>query len=119
MKTKALHKTKPKKEDADSLRRKGELPLETLTRFSKNHLKDIISIIHILPFFPYSSDDGFSVIDYRRINPDYGNWSDIDALAKYVDVCFDFVINHVSSQSAYFKGYLAGDPVYEDFFIAI
>ncbi|KPK76294.1 MAG: hypothetical protein AMJ79_07205 [Phycisphaerae bacterium SM23_30] len=104
---------------ADSLRQPDAYPLQAMTRFAREYFKDIISIIHILPFFPYSSDDGFSVIDYRRVNPAHGDWSDVAALAEHVDLCFDLVVNHCSASSKYFQGYLAGEPEYEDFFISL
>ena len=65
----------------DSLKRDGEAPLATLHAFANQYLKGAVSNIHFLPFFPYSSDDGFSVIDYRQINPRLGDWSDVRALA--------------------------------------
>ena len=39
------------------------LPLDSLHKFLNQYLHDSINCVHILPFFPYSSDDGFSVID--------------------------------------------------------
>ncbi len=104
---------------ADSLRRRGSSPLQCLNSFVGDYLKELVSIVHLLPCFPYSSDDGFSVIDYRAINPECGSWSDVAALAENVDLCFDLVLNHVSAGSDYFKGFLAGDPKYQDFFIAL
>ena len=104
---------------ADSLRGRGGSPLQSLNSFVRDYLGGLVSIVHLLPCFPYSSDDGFSVIDYRAINPDCGSWSDVAALAENVDLCFDLVLNHVSAGSDYFKGFLAGDPEYQDFFIAL
>lgn len=102
----------------DSVRQDNEPGLQTLNRFAQEYLKDIVSIVHILPCFPYSSDDGFSVIDYRRIDAPLGDWTHVHQLATQVDLCFDFVLNHCSSQSDYFKGFLTNDPHYKDFFIA-
>ena len=62
---------------ADSLRQSGNAPLACLREFCSQHLSDCISMIHLLPFFPYSSDDGFAVIDYRQVKPEYGHWQDI------------------------------------------
>jgi len=104
---------------ADTIQQKGVEPLKSLYQFAKSRLKDIISIIHILPFFPYSSDDGFSVIDYRQVNPHHGNWEHIRRLGNEFFLCFDLVINHVSSQSHYFKGFINGDQKYKDFFIVL
>ena len=79
----------------------------------------MISAVHILPFFPYSSDDGFSVIDYTAVNPALGTWDDVRRLGETFDLMFDLVINHVSSQSEWFQRFKAGDPAYEDFFIRV
>jgi len=103
----------------DSLQRPGLLPLQTLGRFLRQHLLGVISTVHILPFFPYSSDDGFSVIDYTAVNPDLGDWSDIRRLGQDFKLMFDAVINHISAHSAWFRGFLAGDPAYQDFFITV
>jgi len=103
----------------DSLQRPGLLPLQTLSRFLRQHLLGVISTVHILPFFPYSSDDGFSVIDYTAVNPDLGDWSDIRRLGQDFKLMFDAVINHISAHSAWFRGFLAGDPAYQDFFITV
>jgi sucrose phosphorylase len=80
---------------------------------------DEISFVHLLPFYPYSSDDGFSVIDYREVRKDLGDWDDIRAMGKDFKLVFDSVINHVSSQSHYLKEYLSGNPEYADYFIAL
>lgn len=103
----------------DSLQRPGLLPLQTLGRFLRQHLLGVISAVHILPFFPYSSDDGFSVIDYTAVNPDLGDWADIRRLGQDFKLMFDAVINHISAHSAWFRGFLAGDPAYQDFFITV
>jgi sucrose phosphorylase len=64
--------------------------------------------VHILPFFPYSSDDGFSVIDYRRVNPEFGEWRHVQALAERFSLMFDLVLNHCSAKSAWFQDYTNG-----------
>jgi len=103
----------------DMLKTEGEMPLKTLGGFLKDYLDDVISTIHILPFFPYSSDDGFSVIDYRQVNPEIGDWDDISDLRKSFRLMFDAVVNHCSSQSAMFKGFLKGDPDFEGYFTVV
>jgi len=96
---------------ADTLRRKEEAPLETLHQFVKSTLSDCISAVHLLPFFPYSSDDGFSVMDYTTVNPSCGRWANIVNLSKDFKVMGDLVINHCSSRSLWFENYKAGvDP---------
>lgn len=101
----------------DSICAQGENPLSILHQFAKLWLKGTISDIHLLPMFPWSSDDGFSVVDYRQIDPNLGQWSDIAALAGDFNLMFDFVINHISQQSRWFQGYLRGEPRYQNYFI--
>lgn len=102
-----------------SLVHEGQAPLATLREFVLEHLHDAINIVHLLPFFPYTSDDGFSVVDYLSVDPALGDWHDIAALAGEVDLMFDAVVNHVSAQSHYLQQYLAGNPDYADFFIDV
>jgi glycosidase len=103
----------------DSLQDSDTAPLQVLYEFLTRHLENTISTVHTLPFFPYSSDDGFSVIDYIAVDPDLGEWSHIDRLRERFKLMFDAVINHVSAQSAWFQGFLAGNPAYQDFFITV
>ncbi|MBT9775670.1 sugar phosphorylase [Clostridium sp. MCC353] len=91
--------------------------LENLKRFSDKYLKEKITIIHLLPFFPYSSDDGFSVIDYCEVNEDMGTWQDIDAMAENFRLMFDYVANHISAKSMWFEEFLAGNPQYQNYFV--
>lgn len=97
----------------------GEAPLATLKRFLDDHIREVINTLHILPFYPYSSDDGFSVIDYKDVSPRMGSWEDIKALREYYWLMFDGVINHISQYSYWFKSFLANDPKYRDFFIEV
>ncbi len=92
----------------DMVQESDETPLITLASFLKKYLDDVISTVHILPFYPYSSDDGFSVIDYRRVNSDFGTWEDVANLSENFRLMFDAVVNHTSSQGAAFQGYLRG-----------
>ncbi len=103
----------------DLLRRAGELPLRTLHAMLRAHLADVVSAVHILPFYPYSSDDGFSVIDYLQVDPALGNWDDVRRISDDFRLMFDAVINHVSAESTWFKRFLADDPTYRDFFITV
>ncbi len=100
----------------DSLLTEGQQPLETLLQFSKEFLKETINGIHILPFFPYSSDDGFSIIDYHRVNPELGDWSQINAIANEFQLMSDLVINHCSSQSKWFEQFKRGESPGKDYF---
>jgi sucrose phosphorylase len=103
----------------DSLLKKGEAPLVTLHNFANKYLKGAISNIHFLPFFPYSSDDGFSVMDFHAINPDLGSWDDVVAIGRDFELMFDYVVNHFSSKSEWFANYLAGKEGFQDFAIEV
>lgn len=100
-----------------SIQHSGEIPLQTLGDFLRAHLQDTVNNVHILPFFPYSSDDGFSVIDYRQVNPDWGSWEDISAIARDFDLMMDLVINHCSRENLWFVDYIANREPYSDYFI--
>jgi glycosidase len=102
---------------ADTIYRDGEKPLRTLHRFLKTRVKDAVTGVHILSFFPSSSDDGYAVIDYKEVDPRLGTWADIRRIAKDYRLMVDLVLNHVSSQSEWFKGFLEGDKRYQDYFI--
>lgn len=104
---------------ADQFSAPGEKRLATFQRFFETWLKPRFSHIHLLPFFPWSSDDGFSVVDYHRVDPQCGDWRDIASLNQHARLMFDFVCNHISAQSEWFADYLAQKPGYEDFFIDV
>jgi glycosidase len=99
----------------DSLLGKGQVPLVTLHDFANRYLKDTISTIHFLPFFPWSSDDGFSVMDFFAINPELGSWEDVVSIGRDFQLMLDYVVNHFSSQGEWFENYLAGKEGYVDF----
>ena len=104
----------------DQVRAEGEAPLVTLRRFLlAQQLDAVLSAVHVLPFCPSSSDDGFSVIDYRAVDPALGDWSDIDALGESFDLMFDLVLNHCSQHSAWFQAYLKGTAPYDNYFIDV
>jgi glycosidase len=103
----------------DTLRRDHESPLRTLRDFAHSYLHEAVSTIHFLPFFPYSSDDGFSVIDFLEIDPALGTWEDVKAFAPEFRLMFDWVLNHVSAQSSWMKSYLASCPGYEQLAIEV
>lgn len=103
----------------DMVQRDGEAPLATLRRFLAERLDRAARIVHILPFFPWTSDDGFSVRDYREVDPDVGTWDDIRALAADRDLMFDLVLNHCSARSDWFQNYLRGQDPGRDYFIEV
>lgn len=101
----------------DAIRGERGSTIEALHRFVETYY-DTINTIHILPFFPYSSDRGFAVVDFKAVDPTMGTWDTVRALGADYDLMFDAVFNHVSSRSEIFRGFLRGDPQYRDFFIA-
>lgn len=103
----------------DQIREQHRPPLKSLHDFCGSYLKDLITAIHLLPFYPYSSDDGFSVVDYRTVDPVLGDWQDISRLGLHFRLMFDAVVNHVSAKHEWFERFLAGDPGYQDYFIVI
>jgi len=90
---------------ADSIQKPGEKPLVTLKGFLDRYLRDSVSIVHILPFFPFSSDDGFSVMDYLAVNESHGDWGDIEAIGEEFRLMADLVINHMSARSRWFENF--------------
>ena len=103
----------------DQVHSPNEKPLQTLGAFCKGYLTDVLSTIHILPFYPWTSDDGFSVVDYRQIDPALGDWEDVSSMQRHFRLMFDAVINHISSQSEWFQGFLRDDPRYQDYFVVV
>ena len=103
----------------DQLQSAGEKPLQTLAAFCNQYLKGVVSGIHFLPFYPWTSDDGFSVADYRKVDPALGDWADISAIQDHFRLMFDAVINHASSQHEWFQAFLRDDSQYRDYFIVV
>lgn len=103
----------------DSILREGEWPLHTLHDFLRRELRGLISGVHILPFYPYSSDDGFSVINYVEVNPSLGDWKDINAIARDFDLMADLVINHCSSRSVWFENFKQRRHPGMDYFVEV
>jgi len=103
----------------DQVSTPDESPLWTLRHFLNHTILDHINTVHILPFYPYSSDDGFSVIDYEAVNPDLGGWDDIRALHQDFRLMFDAVFNHISAESAWFQAFLRGESPYTDYFVTV
>ena len=103
----------------DQVSRNSEPTLQTLKEFMDKHLKGTINSVHILPFYPYSSDDGFSVVNYSAVDPHMGSWREVEQLSVDYRIMVDGVINHISQFSEWFKSFLAGDKYFEDFFIEL
>jgi glucosylglycerate phosphorylase len=103
----------------DQIQESGKHPLHTLADFLNEKLEGTINCVHILPFYPYSSDDGFSVIDFYQVDPALGDWDDIEHMGKNFRLMFDAVVNHISRHSEWFQGYKHGKAPYQDYFISM
>ncbi len=104
---------------ADQFREPSRPPLRSLHTFLETHARDVLSGVHLLPFYPYSSDDGFSVIDYMQVNPEFGTWDDVERIGRDFRLMFDAVINHISRRSSWFQAFLRGEEPYTDYFIVV
>mgnify|MGYP000505524901 CR=1 FL=1 len=103
---------------ANSFFKENEKPLKTLNYFLKRYIKDYFSALHILPFYPFSSDRGFSVIDFYQVKKEFGSWSQIKKISRNYRLMADLVLNHISTKSKWFKNFLAGKKKYQDYFIS-
>ena len=100
----------------DLLRSETSSPLASLVHILEKvpGFKKAINTLHILPFFPYSSDRGFSVTDFRNVDPKLGSWHDLAKIGDSYQLMFDAVCNHTSSKSKAFQKLLSGNPEYKD-----
>jgi glycosidase len=103
----------------DQVREEGEPPLATLAGFLGDHATGAISGVHVLPFFPSSSDDGFSVVDYQAVDPALGTWDDLARVRSRFDMMFDAVFNHCSAESDWFRRFVEWDEPYRGWFITV
>ena len=103
----------------DSIVDPDEVPLQTLYRFMNTYLREQFSGVHVLPFFPFSSDDGFSVINFRRVDPRLGGWDDIVRISENFDLMTDLVLNHVSRRSLWFQDFIQNAGRRKDYFIEL
>jgi sucrose phosphorylase len=100
----------------DSFLAAKEKPLITLKHFLDEHCEGLINSVHILPFFPFSSDDGFSVMDFSSVNEALGDWADIESISQDYRLMADLVINHCSSRSLWFQNFIKGEGPGHDYF---
>ena len=100
----------------DSFLAAKEKPLITLKHFLDEHCEGLINSVHILPFFPFSSDDGFSVMDFSSVNEALGDWVDIESISQDYRLMADLVINHCSSRSLWFQNFIKGEGPGHDYF---
>ncbi|MDJ0780487.1 MAG: sugar phosphorylase [Desulfosarcinaceae bacterium] len=95
------------------------LPMAALRTFADRYLADLFSAIHFLPFFPYSSDDGFSVLDFHRVDPAVGSWQLVEGFGRDYVLMLDFVLNHISAGSRWMRAYLDDQAGFEELAIAV
>jgi len=101
----------------NSITFENEPPLKTLFHFLQQYLFDSINTVHILPFFPYCADDGFSIINYKQVNPDVGSWDDIDVISRDFRLMSDLVINHCSKDNSWFQQFINDESPGNEYFI--
>ena len=94
-----------------------EKPLKSLFGFLHKYLRELIDIVHILPFFPSSSDDGFAVTDHTGVNEELGGWDDVERISAEYRTMSDLVINHCSSRNPWFEQFKQGQAPGRDYFI--
>ena len=93
--------------------------LKDLDSILDTHYKDAVGGVHVLPFFPSSADRGFAPVCYDKVDPAFGDFGDIEKLSEKYYLMFDFMVNHISAQSEYFKDFLKNkdNSKYKDMFI--
>lgn len=104
---------------ADQVREPSCMPLVTLAKLLEEHCRGVLSGVHLLPFYPSSSDDGFAVEDFFAIDPAVGDWPDVARLGSSLDLMFDAVFNHMSARSGWFRAFLRGEQTFRDFFVTV
>lgn len=103
----------------DQVREPDRRPLETLHGFLSDHLQDLVSGVHLLPHYPSTSDDGFAVADYLKVDPALGTWRDVLRLGRDLDLMLDAVVNHTSQSGRWFRKWARDEPAFRDFFISL
>ncbi len=93
--------------------------LKDLNKLLLASLKNAVYGVHILPFFPSTADRGFAPTCYNKVDEAFGDWEDIEAIAKRVPVTADFMINHISRFSDYYQDFQKNKDnfPYKDMFI--
>ncbi|MCD8335621.1 MAG: alpha,alpha-phosphotrehalase [Clostridiales bacterium] len=82
-----------------------------------------VDYLWLTPFFVSPQrDNGYDVADYCRVDPRFGTMADLEELVEEagrqgMGLMLDMVFNHTSTQHQWFQKALAGDPVYQDYYI--
>ena len=61
----------------------------------------------------------FSVIDYKKVDPNLGDWPDVQQVGQSFRLMFDAVVNHISAHSEWYQRFLQDDPEYRDYFTVV
>lgn len=101
----------------DSIMPKEGAPLEELASFIRKRLDDAVTIVHVLPYFPWTSDDGFAVSDYDQVKPELGDWSDLENLSQDYRIMSDLVVNHCSTSHVWFQQFEKDEEPGRRFFV--
>lgn len=104
---------------ADTITKDDSQPLTALGDFLRAQVQNAFGRLHLLPFFPASSDDGFAVVDYQRVDHHTGDWGHIESLAQEFDLMVDLVINHCSREHLWFADFVSGKTPGKDYFITL
>ena len=104
---------------ADSITDGRKSPLACLGEFVETHLDDVIDSLHILPFFPSTGDDGFSVMDYRAVDPRLGSWGDLTNMSSSRKIMADVILNHGSRSSVWFRQFVDGEAPGSGYFLSV
>ncbi|ABB27201.1 Alpha amylase, catalytic subdomain [Synechococcus sp. CC9902] len=83
--------------------------LQSLRGLVNRHLEPFARVIHVLPFLKSTSDGGFAVSSYQKIEQQYGDWSDLSALAEGRRLMADLVLNHVSASHPWVQQFLRNE----------
>ena len=89
-----------------------------------DYLSDLgIDIIWTTPFFVSpQKDNGYDVADYYNVDPSYGTMEDVEELIREakkrnIDIMFDMVFNHTSTEHEWFKKVINGEEKYKNYYI--
>lgn len=103
----------------DSIYSNKKKSIKVFKTFFQKKLEKYFNTIHFLPFYPSSSDSGFSVKDHYKIDNKLGNWSDIKKISKSNDIMADMVINHSSARGLWFRNFLKSKKPGKDYFLTV
>jgi amylosucrase len=91
-----------------------------------DYLEDLgVRYVHLMPCLkprPGDSDGGYSVMDYRAINPAFGTMADFEAVAaalraRGMTLCVDLVLNHTAKEHDWAMRAAAGEERYQDYYL--